>query len=265
MERDNIPQCIMQLIAGKPYELDETGMSGSTIMIFDDMVLKIEEDRGEEDPAVLMMRWLKGKLPVPEVLSYEKEGGYRYLLMTKIPGEMSCNDHYHEHPDELLKILSDALRMFWEVDISGCPVTRDLDAELKEARYRIDKGLVDIEDSEPGTFGENGSFKDPEDLYQWLDNNRPAFEPVLSHGDFCLPNIFIKDGKVSGFIDVGRAGICDKWKDIALCYRSLMHNFDGTFGGKVYPDFKPDMLFEQLGIGPDRDKIRYYILLDELF
>ena len=40
-----MPQCIMQLIAGKPYELDETGMSGSTIMIFDDMVLKIEKDR----------------------------------------------------------------------------------------------------------------------------------------------------------------------------------------------------------------------------
>ena len=88
---------------------------------------------------------------------------------------------------------------------------------------------------------------------------------MLSHGDFCLPNIFLKDGKVSGFIDCGDTAIGYKWKDIALCYRSLKHNFDGTFGGKVYPDFNPDLLFDALGIEPDWDKIRYCILLDELF
>ena len=68
-----------------------------------------------------------------------------------------------------------------------------------------------------------------------------------------------------GFIDLGRGGIGDKWNDIALCYRSLKHNFDGTYGGKVYEDFHPDMLFEKLGLEPDWDKIKYYLLLDELF
>ena len=53
--------------------------------------------------------------------------------------------------------------------------------------------------------------------------------------------------------------------DIALCYRSLKHNFDGTYGGKVYEDFNPELLFEKLGIEPDWDKLKYYILLDELF
>jgi Aminoglycoside phosphotransferase len=71
--------------------------------------------------------------------------------------------------------------------------------------------------------------------------------------------------KLSGLIDVGDTGEGDKWKDIALCYRSLKHNFDGTYGGKVYPDFNPDKLFEALGIEPDWDKIKYFILLDELF
>ena len=41
--------------------------------------------------------------------------------------------------------------------------------------------------------------------------------------------------------------------------------FDGTFGGKVYPDFNPDLLFDALGIEPNWEKIRYWILLDELF
>ena len=92
---------------------------------------------------------------------------------------------------------------------------------------------MDVDNEEPTTFGEGG-FRDPEHLLMWLEENRPAFEPVLSHGDYCLPNIFLENGTLKGFIDLGRAGIGDKWNDIALCYRSLKHNFDGTYGGKVY-------------------------------
>ena len=77
--------------------------------------------------------------------------------------------------------------------------------------------------------------------------------------------IQVENDRIKGFIDLDRAGIGDKWNDIALCYRSLKHNFDGTYGGKVYEDFNPDMLFEALGIEPDWEKIQYYLLLDELF
>jgi len=88
---------------------------------------------------------------------------------------------------------------------------------------------------------------------------------VFSHGDYCLPNIFLENGQIAGFIDLDKAGICDKWNDIALCYRSLKHNFDGSYGGEVYEDFNPKMLFEKLGIEPDWEKIKFYLLLDELF
>ncbi len=44
-------------------------------------------------------------------------------------------------------------------------------------------------------------------------------------GAYCLPNIFMKDNKVSGYIDLGRGGLADKYQDIALCYRSLLHNY----------------------------------------
>ena len=76
-------------------------------------------------------------------------------------------------------------------------------------------------------------------------------DPVLSHGDFCLPNIFIEDGKVSGLIDLGDTGVNDKWLDIALCYRSLKHNADGTWGKKIYEDVNPDLLLvdEVLSVG----------------
>ena len=114
---------------------------------------------------------------------------------------------------------------------------------------------------EPGT---KEQFRDPSGLLDWLENNKPAYEPVLSHGDFCLPNILIENNDISGFIDLGDCGIGDRWRDLSLCWRSLRHNSDGTFGN-IYPGIKPDMLFEKLGIEPNHEKLRYYILLDELF
>ena len=89
---------------------------------------------------------------------------------------------------------------------------------------------------------------------------------VFTHGDLSLPNILVKNNRVSGFIDLGKMGIADRWQDIAICYRSLKHNFEGNFnGGFPYEGYSPEMLFEKLGIAADPDKLRYYILLDELF
>lgn len=155
-------------------------------------------------------------------------------------------------------------KMLWRIDIKDCPVIKNLDSELPKAEYRVENGLVDISDAEPDTFGENGRFKNPRELLTWLQDNRPSYEPVLSHGDLCLPNILIDNGDISGFIDMDNCGIADKWEDIAMCYRSLKHNFDGTYG-KVYSGINPDLLFKELGIEPDMEKIDYYILLDELF
>ena len=264
LEDLRLPKSILERIEGKPFEMNDTGKSGAPVLIFDDSVLKIVLFREENEEVVNLMRWLKGKLPTPEVILYEKDAERQYLLMSKVTGTMSCNSYYLEHPDELLPLLAEGLQMLWKIDTSDCPRIRDLDAELKDARYNVEHGLVDMENAEPTTFGEGG-FKDPAELLDWLENHRPSYEPVFSHGDFCLPNILIKDGKVSGYIDMATAGVGDKWRDIALCYRSFKHNMDGTYGGKVYSGYDPDQLFEALGIEPDREKIRYYLLLDELF
>ncbi|MBM6667374.1 phosphotransferase [Lacrimispora saccharolytica] len=81
-----------------------------------------------------------------------------------------------------------------------------------------------------------------------------------------MPNVFADGDRISGFIDLGKAGKADRWQDLAICYRSLKHNFEGRYnGGFPYPGYHPDMLFEKLGIRPDWEKLKYYLLLDELF
>ena len=202
-----IPDSIRKMIAGKEYTTSGIGKSGSKVMIFDNCVLKILDSRlYDEEPSVRVMNWLDGKIPAPKALAFEKDEKYQYLLMSRISGEMSCSRYYLEHPKELLDLLSEGLKMLWSIDISDCPKCGSLDDELKEARYRVENNLVDTSDAEPETYGENG-FENPEALLKWLENNKPDYEPVLSHGDFCLPNIFIEAGHISGFIDVGDTGV----------------------------------------------------------
>ena len=258
-----LPGCIQALVSGRPYASDQIGLSGSEIRLYDDMVLKIGPRRRDTANSIRMLRWLTGKLPVPEVLACEEDDERQYLLMGRIRGKMACDSFYLSRPGLLIPLLAEGLRMFWSVDITDCPVTRSLDDELAEARSRVERGLVDVSRAEPGTFGPEG-FADPAALLEWLETHRPPADPVLSHGDFCLPNVYLKGERVSGFIDLGDAGVADRWRDISLCYRSLKHNCDGRYG-TCYPDVRPEQLFDALGIEPDREKLRYYILLDELF
>lgn len=259
-----VPEAIRRQIEGKAYRTDGVGMSRAKILLFHDCVLKIDRKRPQNDGTVEMMRWLDGKLPVPRVICYEQDEAHQYLLMSRVPGRMSCDEYYLSRPRELVARLAEALDLLWRMDITDCPRTRDQDAELREARYRVEHSLVDVDNVEPTTFGPGG-FKDPEALLHWLEDNRPSYEPVLSHGDLCLPNIFIDGGRVSGFIDLGACGVGDRWRDIALCSRSLRRNAEGAYGGTVYPGVRSHMLFDALGMEPDREKLRWYLLLDELF
>ena len=259
-----IPEKIKSILNTSDYQSDTVGMSEASILIFEDKVLKIEKICEESENERDVMIWLNGRLPVPEVICHEKHNGWSYLLMSKFSGVMACDKSYMEKPQELTEILAAGLKMFWETDISNCAFDFNLDKKLEMARYNVEHDLVDVNNVEPDTFGENG-FQSPKHLLDWLINNRPKEDYVLSHGDYCLPNIFIDSGKISGFLDLGKTGRADRYQDIALCYRSLKHNYEGKYGGETYAGFDPDSLFDKLGIEPDWNKIRYYVLLDELF
>ena len=50
-------------------------------------------------------------------------------------------------------------------------------------------------------------------------------EEVLVHGDYCLPNVmFDADGR-HHFLDVGEAGVGDRYTDIVAAIWSPRHNY----------------------------------------
>lgn len=259
-----LPERIETLLTGKTGHADGIGMSGSFVAVYDDCVLKVERESPTTAQSVATMQWLGQRLNVPKVLAHEILDGCSFLLMSRIPGKMSCDSDYLAQPEVVVRELAQGLKLLWQTDPTGCPRDFTLEVLLEEAAYRVENGLVDLDNVEPDTFGEKG-FRDPQALLQWLKENRPSSVPVLAHGDYCLPNVFLENGKLSGFIDIGDMGIGEKWRDIALCWRSLKHNFDGSYGGPVYPDFDPDVLFDALGIEPDPQQLHYHLLLDELF
>lgn len=259
-----IPEKIAELVADEACKTDDIGMSEASVLFYGDRILKVQEHNEEAENEYRMMRYLQGKLPVPEIYAHETADGKSYLLMSKCRGQMACAREYMTDPVLQCRMLADGLNRLWSLDISDCPSDQRLSHKLKQAEYNVENDLVDLDHVEPDTFGEKG-FQNPAALLQWLYANMPEEEPVLSHGDYCLPNLFGVGEAVSGYIDLGKTGIADRWCDIAICYRSLSHNYSGRYCGKAYSDYDDLLLFRELGIEPDWEKIRYYILLDELF
>lgn len=259
----NIPESIRSCIGDRPFQTDEIGRSEAQVLMFDDMVLKIQQECNVSANEYYMMYWLQGKLPVPQIIATEQADGWRFLLMSRMPGRYLCTPELLDDQPRLAEMCAEGLRKLWAVDVTGCPTKRTLDEKFREIEEGLRGGWITAEQAaQPETYGPGG-FASPATLFDWLVKHRPVEALVVSHGDFCLPNVFADDRGLTGFIDVGLSGVADKWIDIEKCVWSMWANTTGFFGGKQRP-FDRQLLFDALGMQPDEDRLRYYGLLDEL-
>jgi aminoglycoside phosphotransferase len=199
--------------------------------------------------------WLKGRLPVPEALFFGVEEGQAYLLLSEVPGLMACDPFFKAELPVVVKLLAEGLKMLHSLDIADCPFDQRLEVKLEEAYQNMLAGQVDETDFDAERQGMTAR-----ELYQRLIAIRPAREDlVFTHGDYCLPNILIDpaQNQISGFIDLGRAGVAGRYQDLALAARSLSYNLGAEW---------VSMLFEEYGLTKvDYARIEFYKLLDEFF
>lgn len=254
-----IPQSLARLTNGYSWEQITIGHSDAMTFYLkghtDNQYIKIQPNNSVENlyHEKEKLEWLQGKLSVPEVLYYDRDEVNEYLLISEIKGINASDKSYEANVPYLIELLALGLKLLHSLSIESCPFNQKLDVKIEEAKRRVENGLVDEED-----FDEVRKGAKAMNLLEELISKKPINEDlVFTHGDYCLPNIIIGKGKVSGFIDVGRAGVADRYQDLALAIRSITYNF-----GKQYIPF----FLEKYGVKElDESKIFYYQLMDEFF
>ena len=195
--------------------------------------------------------WLRNHAPAPVVVDFVQDADSDFLLMAALPGNDAASTMLPQA--RVVDLLADALRQLHSVPISECPFRASIDDCIADARCCLARGLVDESNFDHANLG-----RDPRELFQEMLATRPAAETrVFTHGDYCLPNVIINGEAVSGFVDVGRAGIGDPYRDFALIDRTLQRNLGDDWSRRF---------FARYGLGePDPNRLRYFRLLDEFF
>ncbi len=210
---------------------------------------------GKLDKEYFINNYLKGKLPVPEVVFYASDYSKSIMITKKLKGDMICCDEIFDDMKFVIELSAMAIKMLQNTNVDNLIINNNLSKKLALAKYNIDNDLVNSSDM---TEENQKKFGSVTNLYEYLINNKVSEDNLcFSHGDLSLPNMFYKNGEITGFLDLGDAGIADMWYDIAILVKSLRRNYE-TIEAERY-------LYKCLNIEPDYEKIEYYILLTELF
>ncbi len=122
-----------------------------------------------------------------------------YMVTKPAVGEDAT--HHLDNPEKLCEVLAEAMKFLHSRPIDGAPVSPCMDTYAKAGKAELMK------------------------------------QDTFIHGDFCLPNIMLDNGKFSTFIDVGLAGVGDKHIDIYWVLWSLNFNL----GTDQYTDYFLDL------------------------
>lgn len=173
--------------------------------------------------------------------------------MTEVPGRPMSHPGALAHPERVIALLARTLRELHALPVHDCPFVRTLDVALLLARERLQAGVVD-----QGDFDEVRRGRNAADLLEELMRTRPAQEDlVVTHGDACLPKLFIAGNSLGGMLDVGSLGVADRHADLALAYRSLRDSLSAGHAEALLDAYGRKLV--------DRSKIEYFMLLDEFF
>lgn len=198
------------------------------------------------------LRWLQGRLPVPEVVHHSMHDELDFLLITEIEGVPSHHPKLRAHKRRVVELLAETLTAVSEIDIEDCPFGFTLDHELEAIEERIRNDLYDEE-----VFEDDG--RAPDEVFQRLVRDRDFVQnDVFTHGDLCMANIILdRDATaVEGIIDWGTAGIGDVHRDLM----ALSWSVEANLGERWVPRF-----YEAWNGEIDAFRVEYFGDLDMFF
>lgn len=204
--------------------------------------------RGEAERMV----WAAAYLPVPRVVELIERDGATILMTEALPGRDGTDPVWRHDVSNLVRALGRGLAAFHDaVEEEWCPFRFEIARAIDHVADRVAR-----DDHDPTGFHEEHRHLTPAAALEQLRDSAPdAEELVVTHGDYCPPNALLRDGAVTGYVDLGQLGAADRWRDIAIGGWSAVWNFG--------PEYEP-LFYEAYGIEPDHDRIRFYRLLWDL-
>ncbi len=155
----------------------------------------------------------------PEVVSYVP-GETDWLLTRAVPGESCIHQSLLADPRRLCDILAQSLRMLHSLDYAHCPITNRTETYRRSVRENYRVGCCDLR-----LLPDHWRISSREEAWQIAECGLPYFrQDTLIHGDYCLPNILLRDWQLTGFIDLGFGGVGDRHIDLFWGLWSLEFN-----------------------------------------
>lgn len=167
------------------------------------------------------MVWAASRLSVPRVIDYGCDDEYEWLQTAGMDGISAVDEGLRSEPARLVPLLGEGLRRFHSIRWEDCPFHRLPTAEERKVL---------------------GAPPEPEDL-------------VVTHGDYCVPNVIIRDWRVAGYVDLGALGVADRWYDLAVGVWSVKRNMG--------PGWE-DAFLEAYGVKRGPKLVAYYRLLYDM-
>jgi kanamycin kinase len=197
------------------------------------------------------MRWLGPRLAVPRVLGCGEDGGQEWLLTAAVAGTSAVDPALRADPGRLVPLLAEGLRRFHGLPWGECPFDARVDPALATVRERLSDGRGD-----PGYALQRHGGRTAAEALRFLEAERPPAEDlVVCHGDYCVPNVLIRDWRVAGFVDLGAVGVADRWRDLSVALWSVTRNMG--------PGWE-DRFLQAYGVRRDPQRLAYYALLYDL-
>lgn len=257
-----LPPGWADLLTDAAWRRDEAGQAGAIVhrlTMKDGSAVYLKHGTGRvaddvTDEAV-RLRWLAGRLPAPGLKLFACDADAAWLLSDALPG-LTAEAWLEREPARLpviVRSLAGFLRRLHALPTDECPFDAGYAVQLAAARRNVAAGAVDEDDFDAERRGWTAAS-----VLARAERAVPETAArVVTHGDFSLGNVLLDEaGAVTGCIDVGRLGVADPHRDIAVLWGGL-----AAFG-----DAATALLTQELGVGTlDEERIRFHQLLDELF